>query len=420
MYLLKERKPYARLVSIFTKTEKSPVAVAAKKTSRIESIDVLRGLVMVIMALDHVRDYFHKDAFLYSPTDLSRTSLWLFGTRWLTHFCAPIFVFLAGISAYQYGIRRGRTELVFFLWTRGLWLVFIEIVILSLFRSFNLSFPFFSLQVIWAIGICMIVLSAIVQTNAKAIAIIAVTLIAAHNILDQIHIPGNGAAAFIWSVLHDENKFTYGTFTFYVHYPVIPWIGLMTLGYYLGRLYTPGFDGERRRTLLIIMGLISIVFFVNLRYTNWYGDPHKWTVQQTQLRTLLSFFNVTKYPPSLLYMLITFGPALVFLALSEKPLNSLTSKLAMFGRTAMFYYLAHILLIHVLALFGARMQGFPWSSMVLSTKVDDSATLKGYGFSLPVVYLIWIALVLILYPICKWYDQYKRNNVHQKWWLSYL
>jgi uncharacterized membrane protein len=420
MYLLRERKPYAKLVSIFARPEKPLIVTTTKRTTRIESIDVLRGLVMVIMALDHVRDYFHKDAFFYSPTDLSKTSVWLFVTRFITHFCAPVFMFLAGISAYQYGIRKGRTELVFFLWTRGLWLVFAELIVLSLIRSFNISFPFFSLQVIWAIGICMIALSAIVQLNARVIAIIAITLIIGHNILDHVHISGNGAAAFIWSVLHDENRFTYGSFTFFVHYPVIPWIGLMSLGYYLGRLYAPGFDGERRRTLLMIMGLIAIVFFVNLRYTNWYGDPHKWSVQSTQLLTLLSFFNVTKYPPSLLYILITIGPALVFLALSEKPLNGLTSKLAMFGRTAMFYYLAHMLLIHLFALIGAKLQGFSFSSMVLSTTVDESPALRGYGFSLPIVYLIWIALVLMLYPLCKWYDQYKREHVQEKWWLSYL
>ena len=420
MYLFRERPPYARLVSIFSRSNPSPSLLNGATSRRIESIDVLRGLVMVIMVLDHTRDYFHADAFIYSPTDLSKTSVWLFCTRWITHFCAPVFMFLAGISAYQFGLKKGKEELVFFLWTRGLWLIFVEVVILSLIRTFNPTLSYINLQVIWAIGLCMIALAALVQLNLKTVALISLLLITFHNTLDTVHVAGNGALAFVWSVLHDVHKFTYGFFTLYIHYPVLPWIGLMGIGYYIGRLYAPDYDPQRRRTILLALGLSAIAVFINLRYTNWYGDLSKWTTQKNQLYSFLSFFNVTKYPPSLLYILITIGPALIFLGLAEKPLNAFTTKLSVFGRTAMFYYLAHLLLLHTLALFAAKSQGYAFSDMVLSSSVYDSPALKGYGFSLSVVYIIWISVVLVLYPICKWYDQYKRRHVQKMKWLSYL
>jgi uncharacterized membrane protein len=420
MHLLKEWQPYAWPGSKFTAATGDYTSIRPHRNLRIESIDVLRGLVMVIMALDHVRDYFHKDAFIYSPTDLSKTDSWLFLTRWITHFCAPVFVFLAGISSYQYGIKKGRKNLAFFLWTRGLWLIFVELFVLSLIRTFNPSYPYFNLQVIWAIGVCMIALAAIIHTNRKLIVAIAIVLIVGHNGLDGIHVAGNGAGAFAWSVLHELNRFTFGGVKVFIHYPLLPWIGLMTLGYYFGRLYAPGYDAQRRRTILLALGLSAIAIFVNLRYTNWYGDPSKWAIQKNQLFTLFSFMNVTKYPPSLLYILITIGSALVFLSFAERPLNWITGKLAVFGRTAMFYYLAHLLLIHLAALVAARIQGFHFSDMILSTSVDDSPTLKGYGFPLGTVYVVWIGLVLLLYPICKWYDEYKRKHVQEKRWLSYL
>jgi uncharacterized membrane protein len=420
MYLFKERQPYAWPSSKFTTTAGEKPSISTHRNQRIESIDVLRGLVMVIMALDHARDYFHKDAFVYSPTDLSKTNAWLFVTRWITHFCAPVFVFLAGTASYQYGMKKGRKALTFFLWTRGLWLIFVELFVLSLIRTFNLSFPYFNLQVIWVIGVCMIVLAAIIHTNRKVILAIAIVLIAGHNTLDQIHIAGNGAGAFAWSVLHDLNNFSYGRISFFIHYPLVPWIGLMALGYYVGRLYSPDYDPQRRRTILLGMGLSAIAVFVNIRYANWYGDPAKWAIQKNQLFTLFSFFNVTKYPPSLLYILITIGPAMIFLSFAERPLNWITRKLTVFGRTAMFYYLAHLLLIHVAAMFAARVQGFHFSDMILSTSVNSSATLKGYGFPLGTVYLVWIGVVLFLYPVCKWYDGYKRKHIQQQKWLSYL
>jgi len=390
------------------------------KTGRIESIDLLRGIVMIIMALDHVRDYFHYDAFIYSPTDLSKTNVLLFFTRWITHFCAPVFVFLAGISAYLYGVKKGKKELSFFLLTRGIFLLFIELFVLDFFRTFNPSFPYFNLQVIWAIGICMIVLSVIIYLNWYFILLIAVLLIVAHNLLDPIHIPGDNLSAFLWSFLHEVNHFNVGNVTVYVHYPVLPWIGVMAAGYCFGRLYVPDYEADKRKKMLLLMGLGAIVLFIILRSGNWYGDAANWFIQKNLMFSTMSFLNVTKYPPSLLYVLITIGPALIFLSLAEGRLNKLKTNIAIFGRTAMSYYLAHILLIHVFALVGALMCGYKLEDMILSTSVNDNEHLKGYGFGLIIVYFIWAGLVLLLFPFCKWFDHYKRTHVATQWWLSYL
>jgi uncharacterized membrane protein len=392
----------------------------SKKGKRVESIDLLRGIVMIIMAIDHVRDYFHKEAFIYSPTDLEQTNVPLFFTRWITHFCAPVFILLAGISAYLYGNKKGIKELSFFLWTRGLWLIFVELFILSLFRTFNPTFHYFNLQVIWVIGLSMIILSAIIRLSLGWLLSIGFLLVGAHNLLDSVHFPSHNFLSFLWSLLHNMDRFTFGGFDFFVHYPLLPWLGVMILGYSIGSLYAPAFDATRRKRILLIVGLSSIVLFVLLRVGSFYGDPSPWKIQRSPAFSFMSFINVTKYPPSLLYVLVTLGPACLFLALTERPLNKWTARISIFGRVAMFYYLAHILLIHLGAVIGALIQGYSASDMVLSTSVDASPQLKGFGFSLPAVYLVWTTLILLLYPLCKWFDKYKRANVQRYRWLSYL
>ena len=390
------------------------------KSHRIESIDFLRGLVMIIMALDHVRDYFHKDAFYFSPTDLSQTSVILFFTRWITHFCAPVFVFLAGTSAYLYGIRKGKKELTYFLLTRGIWLVFVELFIVGLFRTFNPLFPYFNLQVIWATGISMIALSALIHLRWHFILLSAVALITMHNLFDTVHISGNHPAAVLWSVLHDVNHFTFGHFQIHIHYPVLPWIGIMGAGYCLGILYKPEFSSTIRRKLLLKSGLLAVVLFIVLRLNNWYGDANHWSIQKNIAFSLLSFLNVTKYPPSLLYILATLGPALIFLSATENPLKKWKERIVTLGKVPMFYYLLHILLIHLLALIGALIDGYRINDMILSTRVNDDPHLKGYGFSLIIVYLIWVVLIFLLYPFCKAFSQYKATKQSQLPWLSYL
>jgi uncharacterized membrane protein len=398
-------------------TSHSPKRV---KSGRIESIDLLRGTVMIIMALDHVRDYFHNSAFLYSPEDLNHTNIILFFTRWITHFCAPVFVFLAGISAYVYGTHKTKKELSLFLFTRGLWLVFAELFILSLFRTFNPSYHFFNLQVIWVIGVSMIILSGMIYMKWSMLFITGILLIAFHNLLDNVHVPGNNVPAFLWALLHQTGFFTFGNFTFHVHYPAIPWIGIMAIGYCCGTLFNREYDPEKRRTILLALGLTATSLFIILRYINTYGDPSHWSTQNSFAFTVLSFLNVSKYPPSLLYTLMTLGPALIFLALTEKPLNAFTQSITVFGRVPMFYYLLHIFLIHLFALIAAVISGYKWTDMILTTMIYRSPALKGYGFNLLTVYIVWAALILMLYPICKWFDNYKRTHRSGQWWLSYL
>ena len=397
-----------------------PGSISIDRNRRLESIDFLRGIIMIIMALDHTRDYFHNDAFLYSPTDLEHTNALLFFTRWITHYCAPVFVFLAGMSAYLYGTRKTRKEQSFFLFTRGLWLVFIELFIVSLERTFNPLYSFFNLQVLFAIGVSMMVLSAAIYMNQRLILMMSILLIAGHNLLDNVDISGDSNLSFLWSLLHEPGQFTFGRFTLNVHYPVLPWIGIMGMGYWLGRFYAPGYDPAKRKKIFNSVGLGAIALFIILRSGNWYGDAAHWTSQKNEMLSFLSFLNVSKYPPSLLYILIMLGPALLFLSRMEKPLNGSVQKIIVFGRVPMFFYLAHILLIHLLALPGAVICGYRMSDMILTTRVNSSPELNGYGFDLAIVYIIWIGVILILFPFCKWFDRYKRVHQATKKWLSYL
>jgi len=227
---------------------------AETKPMRVESIDLLRGTVMIIMALDHVRDFFHRDSFLYDPTDLTHTNIPLFFTRWITHYCAPVFIFLAGISAHLYGVRKGRRELSFFLLTRGVWLIFAELFLIGLGWSFNPTYPYFNLQVIWAIGLSMIVLSAMVYMPLRLILVTGLLLVAGHNLLDTVHVKGDGMPAMLWAILHDGGEFFIGHTLVFVRYPVLPWIGVLATGYCVGQLYRPEFDAARRRSILVILG----------------------------------------------------------------------------------------------------------------------------------------------------------------------
>lgn len=394
------------------------VTTAAR--SRLASIDLLRGIVIILMALDHTRDYFHYSAFFFSPEDVAKTNGILFITRWITHFCAPVFVLLAGTSAYLNGARSGKKQLSYFLVTRGLWLVFVELFIVSLFRSFNFSYPYFNLQVIWALGISMVILSAMIYLKRAVILIVGTVLLAGHNLLDGVHVGGTGVANFIWSLLHEPRSYHFGSVTFRIGYPLLPWIGIMAIGYCIGSLYEQRFDPLKRKKILCYIGCGCILLFICLRIGNVYGDPSPWQVQTEFSFSLISFMNVTKYPPSLLYSLILLGPALIFLSVAEKPLTAITRAVVVFGRVPMFFYLAHILLIHLLAVIGVVIQGRPWTDMVLNTVVLNAPSLKGYGFSLPVVYLVWILVIVLLYPLCKRFGIYKRQHQSTKKWLNYL
>ena len=390
------------------------------ESKRIKSIDLLRGLVMIIMALDHVRDYFHAGAFLYEPLDLDKTSVALFFTRWITHFCAPVFMFLAGTSAFLVGQKKSRKELSIFLLTRGIWLILLELTIINFGWNFDVTFTNIYFIVIWALGISMIILAGLIHLPQKLILLIGIVLVAGHNLLDNIHVPGNTLKAFGWSLLHDQNFFNWNGKNVLVGYPVIPWIGIMALGYCLGALYTPVFGAEKRKKILLMTGSAAIALFILIRFLNTYGDPSHWSRQQSALYTFLSFIKVTKYPPSLLYTLMTLGPAILFLAFAENIKNPVSKFISVYGRVPMFYYLLHIFIIHISTLIAAELfTNFSWRVWILKEPLWFTQTLKGYGFSLGIVYLVWLAIVIGVYPLCKWYDRYKQNH-KEKWWLSYL
>lgn len=389
------------------------------KKARIESLDLLRGIVIIIMALDHVRDYFNADAYLYDATDLSKTNTLLFLTRWITHFCAPVFTFLAGASAFLNGTKKTKKELSFFLLTRGLWLVVLEITVVTFGWTFNAHFDVLIFQVIWSTGISMVVLAALIYLPLWTIGIIGLVLVAGHNLLDGTHVQGDTAGAITWSFLHEYHFFIFKNITIAVGYPLLPWIGIMALGYCFGTLYAPGYDAGKRKRALIRLGLGAIALFIVVRIINIYGDPHPEVAQPNALFTFFSFINVTKYPPSLDYTLLTLGPAILLLAFLEKPLNAVTKKIVVFGRVPMFFYLLHIYIIHLLAMGAAVLTGYAWHTMVLNTWVTNNVKLQGYGFGLGVVYLLWAVIVAGLYPLCKRYSDYKKTNP-QKWWLSYL
>jgi uncharacterized membrane protein len=370
---------------------------------------------MVIMALDHVRDYFHASVMFFDPADLSQTSPELFFTRWITHFCAPVFVFLAGTSAFLSGQRKTKKQLSSFLLTRGIWLILIEFTLVNFAWSFNIKLPFIGLGVIWALGISMIALAGLIYLPLKFILAAGLIIVFGHNLLDGIHFKN-----VFWSALHEPRVFRIDdSHLIRFTYPVLPWIGIMLLGYCFGRLYTKEFTAELRKKWLLIIGTTATALFVIIRAINIYGDPESWSTQNSSTFTFLSFLNTTKYPPSLLYTLMTLGPSMIFLAFAEKPLNRFTQAITRVGRVPMFYYILHLYLIHLLAMLAAEFSGFSWSDMILQRRTWVDPQLKGYGFSLGITYLVWIGVVLLLYPLCKWYDKYKTAH-KEKWWLSYL
>jgi uncharacterized membrane protein len=390
------------------------------QTNRITSIDLLRGMIMIIMALDHTRDYFHADAFRFDPLDLQQTSVALFFTRWITHFCAPIFVLLAGTSAFISGQRKTKKELSIFLVKRGCWLIFLELTVVNFSWFFNIHFSFILLAVIWALGVSMIFLAALIHLPRKGILIVGLLLVCAHNLLDHIHYPQNDPTGFIWGLLHDQKMYftTHGNIL--EGYPLIPWIGVMALGYYLGGIFANGFEVEKRKRILITLGLVSWLLFIILRSINGYGNIKPWMSQPSLTYSILSFINVSKYPPSLDYLLVTEGFAFIFLGLTENISNRITKIISVYGRVPMFYYILHIYMIHGIALVAAVFSGYPWAAMTGFTGwISGQPQLQGYGFSLGVVYLVWFGVVVALYPLCKKYDRYKASH-RDKWWLSYL
>jgi uncharacterized membrane protein len=384
---------------------------------RISSIDLVKGLAMLIMALDHVRDYVHAPAFLFDPADSEQTTLAIFFTRWVTHFCAPAFSLLAGMSAYMVGKRKPKKELSAFLLKRGIWLIIVELTLVNFGWLFDFSHSTILLQVIWSLGISMIVLAGLVYLPRKVILIFSLILIFGHNILDPISLDNSIA----WALLHKLNIFMLSeNLMFVVGYPIIPWIAVMSLGYCLGSFYDKNLDPIIRKKTFNFIGVSAIALFVVLRGSNVYGDPIPFEQYGSFSKGIVSFLNPTKYPPSLSFLLMTLGGTLLLLANSEKWKGKLVDFICTFGRVPFFFYIIHIYLIHLIAIGLATMTGFVWEkNMVLAAWGVTENPIPGYGFPLWVVYLVWISVILILYPICKKFDRYKQGN-KDKWWLGYF
>lgn len=387
---------------------------------RIESVDILRGIVMIIMALDHVRDFLHADAFQHDPLNPDTTTPILFFTRFITHYCAPVFVFLSGTSAYLSGLKKTTRQQSRFLLTRGLWLIFAEIAIITLALSLNPLYNFLFLQVIWAIGISMVIMSALIWLPYEVILITGLCIVFGHNLLDHPEALRGNKVNILWDFAHNAQFSVYplGHNHFIgVIYAFLPWTGIMLTGYGAGKLFEQGFDANRRRKILSLMGIGLIVLFVLLRYINVYGDRVPWTKHATGLQTFLAFMNVNKYPPSLMYTCITLGPALLLLSYLERVGNAFTRFVSVYGRVPFFYYVLHFYLIRIISVVAFFASGYGVKDIVTPDFPFLFRPLQ-FGFPLWVVYLVWIAVVLLLYPLCKRYDNYKRT--HKKWWLSYL
>lgn len=379
---------------------------------RLDAIDWLRGLVMVIMVLDHTRDYLGASS--VNPREVNDAALFL--TRWITHFCAPVFVFLAGVSAFLYASRgRSKGEISRFLLTRGLWLVFVELVVMRFAWTFSVQVDFMFLQVIWAIGVSMITLAGLVYLPRKAIAVFALVMIAGHNLLDGIRAESFGAASWLWMMLHEpgfvhpsEGK------TLFMLYPLIPWIGVMAAGYVFGPIML--MEARQRRKWTFSLGLGATLLFVGLRAANVYGDPAAWSPQDNWLATLLAFINCEKYPPSLLFLTMTLGPALMALAGVNELKGKLARMVVTIGRTPFLFYVVHAFLIHAVAVIVAH--ALYGDTAWLFRGMPPMAKPENYGLGLPVIYAAWLAILVMLYPLCHWFAEVKQRR--KDWWLSYL
>ena len=379
---------------------------------RLASIDLLRGAVMILMALDHVRDMVTQPlaANAAAGLDFGGAPSALFFTRWVTHFCAPVFVLLAGVSAALYGLGRRRADVARFLATRGLWLVLVEVTVVIFAWKFHVGAPLI-LQVIWAIGVSMIALAALVWLPRTAIAALGAALILGHNALDPVQ-PAAGEASAAWLVLHVQGLMMPGGLPVLVAYPLVPWIGVMALGYALGPTFARPDPARPRR--LIASGLLATAAFVALRAGGLYGEPNPWSGHADPIATLVDFLDVTKYPPSLQFLLMTLGPACAALGALEGASGRVASALVTVGRVPLFYYVVHLYVIHATALALGLAQGFG----VRETAVLFLDYPRGFGVSLAGAYLFWIATILALYPACAWFARVKARR--RGGWLRYL
>src|SRR6202048_1988898 len=399
------------------------ISAQSSLAPRIQSVDAIRGAIMILMAIDHIRDYIARSAMQFLPSDLTRTTAAIFFTRWITHLCAPIFMLTAGLGAFLWMSRGHRTkgELARFLISRGVWLIFLELTVLRAIVFSQISFhasPLI-LLILWAIGLSMIALAGLIYLPMRLLAGLSIAIIALHNLLDSVSAERFGRTAWLWDILHQQNVFAFLGINFVTAYPVLPWIGVMAGGYCLGTVFE--WDAHRRRSFLVRMGLALAAAFVVVRAINIYGDPLRWSHQASPVFTVLSFLNVTKYPPSLDFLLMTLGPAMVVMAWLEKVHFHFTNPLIVFGRVPFFYYGAHLLLAHLIAIgmnfvrYGAK-SFLPIAPPSMGSPTELFPV--DYGFPLWTVYAVWVVVLLLLYPACLWFARLKRHR--HDWWLTYL
>jgi uncharacterized membrane protein len=386
-----------------------------------QSIDLMRGLVMVLMALDHTRDFFSNA--LFSPTDLEQTSVGLFLTRWITHFCAPTFVFLAGVSAFLSAARNHLSErqLAWYLITRGCWLIVLELTLVRFGWTFNWQIESAIAQVIWVLGWSMIVLAGLVFVPRVWVALFAVLTIAGHNGFDYIRPDDLAGYGWLWTFLHVRGVIEYWPNHFiFVIYPLLPWAAVMAAGYCLAPLFLQTAELRKRRLKALSLALIG-GFFI-LRGFNLYGDPEPWGQQKNVLFTLFAILNCQKYPPSLLYLLMTLGPMLMTLVWLEGcRLQYWFSPLLVFGQVPLFFYLLHLLVIHGAAVCLALLRGFPVDWLFHGSERFPFVTMpkSEYAYDLSSVYVVWVIVLCALYPLCSVYSRFKQKHPHYRW-LAYL
>jgi uncharacterized membrane protein len=388
------------------------------KPARLQSIDFLRGLVMVIMALDHARDLLHVDALTQDPTNLSTTTPVLFGTRWITHLCAPTFVFLSGVSAFLSYRQQGDLAATRrFLWTRGVWLIFLDYTFINFSIWYDPLFRIVMSQVIAAIGFGFVALSLLLRFSARTVGLLGLTIVLGHNLLAHVNFPPGTALNVVWGILFKLSFFqATPNFAILVNYPLIPWLGILLAGYGCGLVFLQ--NDEKRRKTVLLTGLGMLGLFVALRTFNAYGDPAHWSFQKDGLFSFLSFINLTKYPPSLLYVCATLGLSFLVLRWVEGRDNVFTRAITVYGKVPLFYYLLHWNVLHLLMLGMVLAQGFAWSELNFGP-FGFGRPAQGGGIGLGAVYLAWAAVVAALYVPCRWYGRYKAQHP-EKWWLRYI
>ena len=386
------------------------------KKERFEALDVLRGLTMIIMALDHARDFFALDFVLSDPTNLDVTNMEVFLTRWITHFAAPTFIFLAGIGLFFASSRRSKRELAMLAFSRGVWLIFLELTLVGFFWSFSSDFIYQpKIGVLFVIGVCMIAMSVLIYLRVTIIAFVAAFLILGHNAFDSIQVETFGRFAWIWNLLHVQGTVYIGSIELRVIYPFIPWIGVMALGYVFGPVTK--LPRAQRKQIFLLSGIALVVFALILRYFNIYGDSALWSFQETLELSVISFLNFSKYPPSLIFLSFFLGVAMLMMSLLDRPLSRVWNPLKDFGQAPFFFYILHIPILHIAGI-GLALVAFGDASWLLRAVLAPTPEGYSYGYELLPTYVAWIGVIVLLYFPSRWFAELKARR--KDWWLSYL